>query len=94
MKDLTDPRWIKLKGMLFLVVGLLTSLLLMLEHPTAKVAVLLAICVWCFCRFYYFAFYVIEHYVDPGYRFSGLLSFARYLLQRKRAGGPGDSSRR
>jgi len=93
MKDLTDPRWIKFKGILFLVVGLLTSLLLMLEHPTAKMAVLLAICVWCFCRFYYFAFYVIEHYVDPGYRFSGLLSFARYLMQRKRSESPGDSSR-
>jgi hypothetical protein len=39
--------------------------------------------VWSFCRFYYFAFYVIEHYVDPSYRFSGLLSFALYLIQKK-----------
>ncbi len=94
MKDLTDPRWIKFKGILFLVVGLLASLLLVFEHPTAKMVVLLAICVWCFCRFYYFAFYVIEHYVDPGYRFSGLLSFARYLVQRKPPGSPSDPNRR
>jgi len=83
MRDLTHPRSIKLKGALFLVIGLLAALLLILEHPTMKVALLLAISVWCFCRFYYFAFYVIEHYVDPGFRFSGLWAFARYLIQKK-----------
>lgn len=83
MKDLTDPRWIKLKGVLFLVVALLASVLLILEHPTLKSGVLLAIVVWCFCRSYYFAFYVIEHYVDPGYRFSGLGSFVAYLFSRR-----------
>jgi hypothetical protein len=36
------------------------------------------------CRAYYFAFYVIQHYVDDGYKFSGLISFCRYLLARKR----------
>jgi hypothetical protein len=83
MKDLTDPRMIKLKGILFLVVGMLSASLLIMEHPTLKIGVLLAVCVWCFCRFYYFAFYVIEHYVDPGYRFSGLWSFFCYLVQRR-----------
>ncbi len=84
MKDLTDPRWIKLKGILFLLIGVASAVLLILETPTFKVGVLLAISIWCFCRFYYFAFYVIEHYVDPGYRFSGLWSFACYLLKRRR----------
>jgi uncharacterized membrane protein len=83
MKDLTNPNWIKLKGVLFLIIGILASVLLMLENPNWKIAVLLAIAIWCFCRFYYFAFYVIQHYVDPSYRFSGLWSFARYLLSRK-----------
>lgn len=84
MKDLTDPRWIKLKGILFLLIGVASAVLLILEMPTLKVGVLLAISIWCFCRFYYFAFYVIEHYVDPSYRFSGLWSFACYLLKRRR----------
>jgi hypothetical protein len=84
MKDLTNPRWIKAKGFLFLFLGLLSSLLLFFEHPTLKVGLLLALAVWCFCRFYYFAFYVIECYVDPSYRFSGLLSFARYLIRKER----------
>ena len=81
MKDLTDARWIKLKGILFLLIGVLSATLIVLEHPTLKMGVLLAITIWCFCRFYYFAFYVIEKYVDPGYRFSGLWSFACYFLR-------------
>ena len=83
MKDLTDARWIKLKGALFLLLGVLASALLLAEQPTLKVALLLALAIWCFCRFYYFAFYVIERYVEPGYRFSGLWSFAVYLWRKK-----------
>ena len=83
MTDLTNPRLIKLKGLLFLMVGFVAAALLILEQPSLRVAVLLAITIWCFCRSYYFAFYVIEHYVDPNFRFSGLWSFARYLLYRR-----------
>ena len=86
MKDITSPAWIKFKGILFLIVGFLSAGLLLFEYPKVKVALLLGIAVWCFCRFYYFAFYVIEHYVDPGYRFSGLWSFARYLFSRRPPG--------
>jgi hypothetical protein len=84
MKDLADTRWIKLKGILFLVLGIGSSLLLVLEAPTLKVAALLVLSIWSFCRFYYFAFYVIQHYVDPEFRFSGLLSFACYWWSTQR----------
>jgi len=84
MKNLTDVRWIKLKGMLFLLLGLLSAAFLFFEHPTLSVAFLIVIAVWSFCRFYYFAFYVIENYVDPNYRFSGLLSIMRYLVRKQR----------
>ena len=83
MNDLTSPTWIKVKGLLFLLIGLLSSTLLILEQPSLKIAVLLAIAVWCFCRFYYFAFYVIEHYVDPAFRFSGLWSFVGYFWSKR-----------
>ena len=83
MADLKDSRLIYLKGWLFLVTGSLSAGLLWCEHPTLKVALLLAVSVWCFCRFYYFAFYVIEHYVDPGYRFAGLYDFVKYLLRKR-----------
>jgi len=88
MKDLTNPNWIKFKGILFLVVGLISSALLIFERPSLKVVLLLAVSVWCFCRFYYFAFYVIEHYVDSNYRFAGLWSFVGYLWSRRRKSDP------
>lgn len=84
MRDITDPSWIKAKGLLFLCLGLLSATLLILERPTFLVAALLLIAVWSFCRFYYFAFYVLERYVDPAYRFSGLFSLAAYLLRSSR----------
>jgi hypothetical protein len=73
-----------MKGMLFLFLGLLAAVLLFFERPTMKVGLLLTLAVWCFCRFYYFAFYVIEHYVDPSFRFAGLLSFIRYLIGERK----------
>lgn len=82
MKNLTDPRWIKFKGILFLLLALSASALLLLDHPTVTDAVLLAILVWGFCRAYYFAFYVIEHYVDPGFHFSGLSDFVKYMIRQ------------
>jgi hypothetical protein len=84
MKDLTSPASIKAKGFLFLFLGLLSATLLFLERSTLKVAALLILAVWSFCRFYYFAFYVMERYVDPAYRFSGLFSLARHLLRNPR----------
>jgi hypothetical protein len=80
MKNLTNPRWIKAKGLLFLFLGILSASLVVLESPSWRVALLLGLCIWSFCRFYYFAFYVIEKYVDPTFRFAGLTSFARYMI--------------
>ena len=75
------------KGFLFLLAGIMAVAALLLEHPTLKVAFLVGLAIWCFARFYYFAFYVIEHYVDSSYRFAGLGSFALYLWRRWRAPG-------
>ena len=84
MKDLTDPRWIKSKGVLFLLLGIFAALLIVLEQPSLQLAALLGLCIWVFCRAYYFAFYVLQHYVDPEFRFSGLWSAVRYLISRRR----------
>lgn len=82
--DLKSVRVIVAKGFLFLLSGCLAAGLILAEAGSMKVAVLLAIAIWSFCRFYYFAFYVIEHYVDPQFRFAGLGSFVRYLWKRWR----------
>ena len=84
MGDLTNPKVIKWKGVLFLVAGILASTLLLYDNPSLRDAALLIIAIWSFCRFYYFAFYVIEHYVDPGYRFAGLGDFLRYCWRQRR----------
>jgi hypothetical protein len=83
MKDLA-PRWIKIKGLLFLAIGIAAVVLILIKDSDWTTALLLALAIWSFCRFYYFAFYVIEKYVDPNHKFSGLLSFAKYWFQRRR----------
>ena len=81
--DLKSARLIYLKGLLFLVTGLLSLAALLLESPTLRTAFLLIVAVWSFCRLYYFMFYVIEKYVDPSFKFAGLYSFVMYLLRRR-----------
>ncbi len=80
MANLTNPKIIWLKGVLFAALGCLAAGLLIAQMPTFRTAGLLAISIWAFCRTYYFAFYVIERYVDPDFRFTGLIDFARYAL--------------
>ena len=83
-KDLKHPAVLWLKGTVFLGLGVTSAPLPLAEAVTIKVAFLLALTVWAFCRAYYFAFYVIARYVDPTYRFSGLWSVAGYLPRKKR----------
>jgi hypothetical protein len=65
--------------------GLLSGMLLFLEHPTPKAGVLSALTVWAMCR--YFAFYVTRHYVDPRDRFTGLGSAGSILDSSETAKG-------
>ena len=84
MRDLQSSKLIWLKGWLFLLLGIASAALVILEAPSLKIAALLALAVWSFCRAYYFAFYVLERYVDPSFKFSGLGSFIAYLQQKRR----------
>ncbi|MBN1765603.1 MAG: hypothetical protein JW860_10125 [Sedimentisphaerales bacterium] len=86
MTDLKNIKLIYLKGFLFVLGGVLASGMVILECLSWKVALLHGLAVWCFCRSYYFAFYVIEHYVDGRYQFAGLGSFLRYLWGRRKQG--------
>jgi hypothetical protein len=73
MRDLVDPFWMKVKAALFLVLGFGSGALLLLQCPSWRVAACLAIAIWSFCRFYYFAFYVIEHLCGSGLAIFGAL---------------------
>jgi hypothetical protein len=83
MQDIKSPRLLWLKGGLFLFIGVASALLLIFEMPTLRTVFLLLLTIWGFCRAYYFAFYVIEHYVDGRFRFSGLVSFIAYAFRRR-----------
>lgn len=75
---------ILIKGLMFLGLTLVASALLIASSPTLQTAFLVGVAVWAGARFYYCAFYVIEHYVDHTYRFAGLFSFFVWLARRRR----------
>jgi len=83
MRDLSSHRWMWIKAALFLVIGVVSCALIVVENPSLRVVALLVLTIWAFCRAYYFAFYVIEKYIDPAYRFSGIISALRYLITRR-----------
>ena len=83
MDDLKSKTAIYLKAILFLVIGVTAFILLLAQNYNVQTTLLLTLVIWSFCRAYYFAFYVIEHYVDPGFRFAGLFAFAKYLIKRR-----------
>ena len=89
MADIRNPKLLWFKGLLFVFLAVLAGGLLLVENPAPRTWLLLLLTVWASCRAYYFAFYVIEHYIDPRFRFAGLWSVARYLLGRP--GPPGDN---
>jgi hypothetical protein len=91
MSDLKSKQLIYLKAALFVVIGLVSAALLLAQNPSLQTALILALVIWSFSRAYYFAFYVIEHYVDPRFRFAGLFDFAKHLFMEIKK--PGKTSR-
>lgn len=83
MSDLQSKRWIVAKGIAFLGIAFLASLLLLLEAPSARTALLLAVLAWAACRFYYFLFYVLERYVDPELRYASIVALVHTILARR-----------
>ncbi len=84
MADLKSSRAIIVKGFLMLLTGVMAAGILLWENPGWRTALLLGIAIWGFARFYYFAFYLIEKYVDGRFRFAGLGAFVGYLMNRRK----------
>ena len=83
MTDLKSKPWIVAKGVMFLVIALATAAIILVEMPSIKLALLLTLLVWASCRFYYFLFYVLEHYVDHTMRYAGLFDLLMGMRQRR-----------
>ena len=84
VRELTNPKLIVMKGLLFLLAGALASITLIVRDPQLITALLLFAAIWCFARFYYFAFYVMEKYVDPNFRYAGILALVRYFVRARK----------
>jgi len=57
--------------------------MLLMQVPNIRTALLIVVVIWSSCRFYYFCFYVIEKYVDPELKFSGIVSMVTNLFVRR-----------
>jgi hypothetical protein len=86
MADLQSKRLIVLKGFLFLAILALSVALLWADAPGWRTACLLALVVWSSARLYYFLFYVLERYVDPSLKYSGIAALIQQLMSRGRRG--------
>jgi hypothetical protein len=82
MPDLQSRRAMWIKAALFVGIGLLASGLILVQLPDWRIALLLCVALWAFCRAYYFAFYVLQTYVDPSFRYAGLFAMFRYLWNK------------
>ncbi|MDM8537105.1 hypothetical protein QUF70_10155, partial [Desulfobacterales bacterium HSG17] len=80
MTDLKNPILIYLKGFLFIVIVICSSILLISMYPSWQTAFLITLICWASARSYYFMFYVIEKYVDSNYKFSGVFSFLKFMI--------------
>lgn len=74
---------IVIKGILFLVIILITASALLALSPDWLTAALILLLIWASARFYYFLFYVLEKYVDPSLKYSGIRDLLRHLPRRK-----------
>jgi len=72
-----------LKALCFAVILLLSAVLLVAQSTTIQTIALVVLVAWASARLYYFCFYVIEKYVDPSFRFDGLISLVRYLMRNR-----------
>jgi hypothetical protein len=85
MRDLSSKGLIVAKGVLFLALAGVTATLILLETPSLRGAALIAVLVWASCRFYYFLFYALQHCVDPGFRYAGLLALLGQIRRTRGA---------
>ena len=83
MTDLKSKKWIVAKGAMLFGIAALTAALILLEMPSLRVAAYLVLLVWASCRFYYFLFYVLEHYVDSTMQYAGLWDLMLGMKRRR-----------
>ena len=82
MVDLS-PRWMFVKAALFVVIGLLSAGFLLWQNPSWATAACLCALVWASARAYYFLFHAVQHWIDPDFRYRGLLDLCTRPWRRR-----------
>ena len=81
-KHILSNKLIYLKAILFLIIGITGFLYCWSITFDIPLFLTLLVTIWAWCRLYYFIFYVIEKYVDSGYKFSGIINFFCYVFKK------------
>ena len=81
--DIKSPTLLYLKGGLFGLISLFSAVLIVLTESYWYEIGLLFICIWASCRFYYFFFYVLDHYVGGEKNASIFAMLVTFLRKNK-----------
>jgi hypothetical protein len=79
--DIKSKRLLHMKGLLFLLLGLLAAGLLLFQSQNFRTLLLLLITIWAFCRFYYYLFYVLEKYIGRDQKYAGVLDALTFIVK-------------
>ena len=80
--DIQNKKLLVVKGLLFLLIAVLSGLSLIVETMSIQTLLLLGIFGWSCCRFYYFLFYVLERYAGRERAYSGIVNEIKHLLRK------------
>ena len=86
--DIKSPLLLWLKGGLFGLMAVMAAVMLVATGNRWYEVGLLAICVWAACRFYYFFFYVLDHYVGGDKNASIFAMLVKLLSKQKALSAP------
>lgn len=77
-----NKRLIVVKGLLFLLMIVLSAGAILCLAPDWRTLLLLAVLIWASARFYYFLFYVLHSYVDERYKYAGLIALMKSITRK------------
>jgi hypothetical protein len=80
-RDLKSKKLIKIKGVLFAAIGIVSCGLIFANQPSLKTVLLLGVAIWAWCRFYYFLFYVLEHYAGRKRPYAGIIDALKSVFK-------------
>jgi len=79
MSDLKSKKLIVIKGLMFILIVIISAIGIAIYCPRIEVFALLLILIWASARSYYFLFYVLEKYIDPKLKYNGLIDLVKNL---------------